>query len=358
MHFMTRIRVLLLGFTLIISLLTCFAFLRVDQTGLSCSYYYEEEAKGPPVYTGLPRAVDVGLVKPLELEPSSRFSFTFCFEGFFNLPEQGGRYGLYVVSNIPIKMNIGGQPFQFPSLKTQTKTKEWRVTAFPLGTPHQAIDDIQETRWDTGRPKQRGDWFALDLGKDEKVLGLVLDNVGSSDHDSSTDFKVDAALIRAAYREVSRFRIPKKRAQAVDAWFKPFRARYLRITQREIDTVYYWSIHELFMITESSLDRGAVRVNLSQTEPLKIEGSLIPQPSGLWNNYLLVHFFWKPPGKNWERVPQWALRPDSLKGLGRWGAQGVNVLTVVLPWIWAVLAAFWVAVLIPVRASLQEKKVR
>jgi hypothetical protein len=339
------------------SLLTLLTCLRRNQTGLSCTYYYEEDTKGLPVYTGRPRAVDVGLVKPLDLKPSPRFPLTLCFKGFFNLPNPGEDYDLYIVSNIPVKMDIGGKPYQFPSLKTQDKPKGWMVAAFPLGTPHQAIDNIQETRWDTGRPKQKGDWFALDLGKFEKVLGLVLDNIGSSGRDSTLDFKVDVAESRGADQEVARVRIPKKKAWGVDVWFKPLRARYLRITQREIDTVYYWSIHELYLITESFLDRGAVKVKLSQSESLRIEGSFIPQPSDLWEKYQLVHLFWKPSGKNWEKVPQWALSPEPAKGLGRWGTPGINVLIDILPWIWAVLAAFWVAVLLPGKVSLQEKKV-
>jgi hypothetical protein len=255
-------------------------------------------------------------------------------------------HDLYIVSNVSVKMTLGKRPFNFPSLKTQDKRKEWRVTAFPLGRPYQAIDNIQQTRWDTGRPKQSGDWFALDFGKEEKVLGLVLDNAGSSDRDCPTDFRVDAAVTRGAAQKLARIKVPNKRALAVDTWFEPARARYLRITQTEEDPVFYWSIHELYMFSEAFLDQRAARINLSDLESLRIEGSFITWPSGLGEEYQLVQLLWKPPGKNWERVPQWALRPHPLKGLGPWEAQTVNILITLLPWIWAILAAFWAAVLI------------
>ncbi|MFH0788120.1 MAG: discoidin domain-containing protein [Pseudomonadota bacterium] len=344
---MTRIRILLILFTLVISLLTLFIYIKMDKTGLSCVYYYEEESKGPPVYTGRPRAVDVGLTKPLDLRPSSQSPLTFCFNGFFNLAKPGGEYDLCIVSNIPVKMNLGGTFYQFPNLKTQDKPKGWIVTASPLGTPYKAIDNIHQTRWDTGRPKQSGDWFAVEFGKDEKVLGLVLDNSGSSDRDCPTKYTIDVAVTKGADQKVGQGRVASKKARAVDIWFESVRARYLRVTQLEDDPVYYWSIHELYMITEDSLEQGAVKVNLSDLEPLKIEGSFTPRPSGLEEDFQIVQFFWKPPGKNWERVPQWALSPDPVKGLRPWGAKGVKVLIVILPWIWALLAALWVAVLIP-----------
>ncbi len=344
---MARIRILLILFTLVISLLTLFIYIRGAKTGLSCDYYYEEESQGPPVYTGRPRAVDVGLAKPLDLRPSSRYPLTFSFNGFFNLGKPGGVYDLYIVSNIPVKMNLGGKSYHFPNLTTQDKPKGWMVTASPLGTPQKAIDNIHQTRWDTGRPKQSGDWFAVEFGKDEKVLGLVLDNSGSSDRDCPTNFKVDVAGTGGVDQKVAQGRVPNKKTPVVDIWFESVRARYLRVTQLEEDPVYYWSIHELYVITEAFLDQRAVRVNLSDLEPLRIEGSFTPRSSGLGERYQLVQFLWKPPGKNWERVPQWALSPDPVKGLGPWGAKSIKVLIGILPWIWAVLASFWVAVLIP-----------
>lgn len=115
-----------------------------------------------------------------------------------------------------------------------------------------AIDGNLETRWDTGRVQEKGQWFELDLGREESFAGLTMELPGSP-VDFPRGLRIEVSSDMKDWRPVledNSLTVPLRRLiqpgnAALDIPLAPVRARGLRLIQTSVDRQYFWSIHEL-----------------------------------------------------------------------------------------------------------------
>jgi hypothetical protein len=132
----------------------------------------------------------------------------------------------------------------------------WSATAtVNVNTAMNALDGDMTTRWNS-EPQKPGVAFELNLGRSEAVCGLRM-KLGTSRNDYPRGYEI------AVSSDGSKWEIVAKRPHvvfpitaildtqmlAVDVFFPPQRARFLRITQTGRDKVFYWSIHEVEVFT-------------------------------------------------------------------------------------------------------------
>jgi len=132
----------------------------------------------------------------------------------------------------------------------------WSATAtVNANTAMNALDGDMISRWNSG-PQKPGVAFEFNLGRSETVCGLRM-KLGTSRNDYPRGYQI------AVSSDGSKWEIVAKRPHvvlpiaaildtqmpAVDVFFPPQRARFLRITQTGGDKVFYWSIHEVEVFT-------------------------------------------------------------------------------------------------------------
>ena len=103
-----------------------------------------------------------------------------------------------------------------------------------------ATDGNPNTRWTTKRVQRPGQWFQLDLGREQTIGSVRLDSAGSPNDGPATyilststdgrDFSNAASGIGSGITTIN---------------FNNQSARYVRITQSGRKTRYWWSIHEI-----------------------------------------------------------------------------------------------------------------
>jgi hypothetical protein len=128
------------------------------------------------------------------------------------------------------------------------------VRGFPGREPAAfAIDGEGESRWSTGTPQRRGQYFEVRLPSPRKVVALEIDNPGRV-MDVPASFSLRASVGSEPLREV--FSRPKVRLyrQQVEspknfvfrlAFEQPVTLDRLRLTVGQSFAGYYFSIHEL-----------------------------------------------------------------------------------------------------------------
>jgi hypothetical protein len=143
--------------------------------------------------------------------------------------------------------------FSKPLSPYPLSVKTWKVSsnANSLET-RKAIDGNPKTRWSTGRPQTRGDYFQIDLNEIRLIQGCEL-FLGRSLNDYPRKLKLFYSLDGSVWEEI------KTTAQSGVYWtgeklikmtgpryfFSPVKMRFLRLVQEDNDPVFYWSIHEL-----------------------------------------------------------------------------------------------------------------
>lgn len=133
--------------------------------------------------------------------------------------------------------------------------RNWSVKASISGDrAGLAIDGNRDSasRWWTGRPQKKGDFFELDMGGVYNVagikmtLGYILDPpVGYRVETSLNGYKWDLAREDGAPRVPIMAFIKNPTDVSFDIFFEPRRARIVRITQTGEDKVRWWGIAEL-----------------------------------------------------------------------------------------------------------------
>lgn len=133
--------------------------------------------------------------------------------------------------------------------------------------PRLAFDRDVTTRWGSGKPRQDGIWYLLDLGKIEMVRRVVLlPGIFMTDH--PVGLRIEASPDKGAWKTVwelgeimpglhVRGGQPRFDASGgVEAVFAPIRARYLRFTHLGIGPPFDWSIGEIFVFSPADEDGG------------------------------------------------------------------------------------------------------
>ena len=117
----------------------------------------------------------------------------------------------------------------------------WIATA-SAGTVAGALDGRSETRWDTQRQQQVGDWFQLDLGKPQVVAAVEFDARDSMNDwprgleiYGSSDGRTWGKPLAAQPGIPGRFTVR----------FAPVTVRYLKLVSSAADGSSWWSINEL-----------------------------------------------------------------------------------------------------------------
>ncbi len=119
-----------------------------------------------------------------------------------------------------------------------------RVSAWPNpDKAANAVDKDPETRWDTGRVQQGGEWFRIELDEDSLIKGLVLDTSGSGG-DYPRGYEVYVS--RGVTGDGKRILVGQGDGPITKIVFpEPIRARAIKIIQTGSTAGLYWSIHEL-----------------------------------------------------------------------------------------------------------------
>lgn len=123
--------------------------------------------------------------------------------------------------------------------------KNLRLTASAnSGAAKNALDGDMNTRWDTGRGMQAGDWFQIDLGETKRIAGLVVD-AGSSKVDYARGLDVLASPDGQAWTKL--IAIPENKEPVLPVSFpEAASTRFIRLVQTgTAGGGLHWSIHEI-----------------------------------------------------------------------------------------------------------------
>jgi len=138
-------------------------------------------------------------------------------------------------------------------------TARWRADAsFNPDQANKAFDRFANTRWSTDKPKQKGMWFMLDLGRAEKINRVSINPDHWEDHPSGVT--IELSKDKKRWTEVVRvnsavgpfywdgthpfYRIRRARTDYV---FKPAKGRYIRLKLLGESKRYFWSISEIYV---------------------------------------------------------------------------------------------------------------
>jgi hypothetical protein len=223
-----------------------------------------------------------------------------------------GTWQAALISQGPGRISLANQEWQTPALATDPKPG-WAVTASQGRDPALALDRDPATRYTSGAPQGGGESLTLDLGHPRTVLGVILD-AQASPHDSPVALQVELSGDGKLYSPAGGERTMPGLSMA-DAFFQPLQARWLRITQTGQRPVYYWSVHELYLVEEEMLARRAHGLELDAApQPITLTLSSDPaHPAGA-RGYLLGRVFVRPPGGDWQALPLHRLSPTPQAG--------------------------------------------
>ena len=129
-------------------------------------------------------------------------------------------------------------------------TDGWSATASRGANTAAAFDADPGTRWDTGGKQEVGDWYTLDMGKEQRVVGLIVDTRGSAE-DYPSGLKVEVSTDDRAWTTAADIQDtgPLTVRGRTKIAFDAVTARYIRLTLTKThgDT-WFWSIHELSVL--------------------------------------------------------------------------------------------------------------
>ncbi len=122
-----------------------------------------------------------------------------------------------------------------------------------------ALDGDPKTKWETGRPMKKGDWFQVDLGKIVKIKSIELDT-RESPKDFPKTYQLKLSLDGTRWASSPK---PLPGGPARRLTFRSGqRARFVRFEVASIDGDQPWSIHEVRLVTTDS-----------QSKPKEVGGS-------------------------------------------------------------------------------------
>ncbi len=126
-----------------------------------------------------------------------------------------------------------------------TNRSKWKLSAsHKSGEAKRAIDGALDTRYSTGEGMKPGMWVQVELPKETKVAGVILDSANSL-----KDFPRGCEIQFSADGKNWSKPIKQKeiRSPKVTIDFPERKARYVRITQTGKHRLF-WSIHELNLL--------------------------------------------------------------------------------------------------------------
>ncbi len=130
--------------------------------------------------------------------------------------------------------------------------KDWKVSANVNGDQaHFAIDGSKKTRWETG-PQRKGHTLQLDLARVQRIRGLSL-KLEKSVLDYPRGYVVELSYDGTRWAQVAREEntiLPitsflKPKDIALNIYFSPQEARYIKIMNTGEEKIYYWSVYEV-----------------------------------------------------------------------------------------------------------------
>ncbi|GAB3431921.1 discoidin domain-containing protein [Flindersiella endophytica] len=119
----------------------------------------------------------------------------------------------------------------------------WTVSAIASADsdpPGNAVDGDPATRWSTGRGMQPGDWYQIDLGKEQPISSVELD-AGASAGDFARGYEISVSSDGVTWGQPIATGGGRTLTRAL---FPTVSARYVRIVNQG-SSGSWWSIHEL-----------------------------------------------------------------------------------------------------------------
>jgi hypothetical protein len=149
------------------------------------------------------------------------------------------------------------------TLRTTTPDTNLRLSAshhnVTSGVDHllQAMDGNPATRWSTQLTQRPGMWLEIDLNSIRMVTSLALNTEGSP-NDYPRGYIVRFSPDRTNWLEVAR---RDQNNAPLALTFTGRCARYIRIEQTGQSDLYWWSVHELVVISEPAPQGGSGQVS-------------------------------------------------------------------------------------------------
>jgi len=129
-------------------------------------------------------------------------------------------------------------------------TDGWSAKSCIGGNVKAAFDDDVGTRWDTGRPMKAGDWYSLDMGKPQRVNGVIVD-FRPSGQDFPEGLKVEVSTDGKEWEQVAKtsdLAVINKGGKSTLS-FDPVEAQHIKLTiEKTHGEGMFWSIHELSVL--------------------------------------------------------------------------------------------------------------
>ena len=110
------------------------------------------------------------------------------------------------------------------------------------GNARRAIDGVNSTRWDTGGPQTKGQWFAVNFNKSLTFNTVILDASPSGNSDGPAAYTIEV-YTEGQWKEVA---TGKNAGATCVITFAPETASQVRVTQTGSKS-NYWSIHEFYI---------------------------------------------------------------------------------------------------------------
>jgi hypothetical protein len=167
-----------------------------------------------------------------------------------------GKFGsafVYQILNSSFSLTVPEEP----DTNLLVPRKEWRAesNASSERSTRYAVDNKLETWWHTEGPRQPGQYFQLDLGKNYKFNRIWL-SMGAHFYEYPEDYKLEVSDDSRNWKVViARGNSPLKSFLSAlfyspsnpkfDIQFNTQKARYIRITQYGKHESYEWAIHEI-----------------------------------------------------------------------------------------------------------------
>ena len=129
-------------------------------------------------------------------------------------------------------------------------TDGWSATASRGANTAAAFDADPGSRWDTGGKQEGGDWYSLDLGRERRLAGLILDTRGSPE-DYPGGLKVEVSTDGETWSTVADIEDtgPLTARGRTKIALDPVSARTIRLTlTKPHGDTWFWSIHELCVL--------------------------------------------------------------------------------------------------------------
>lgn len=343
---MYKLRVCIWWAAALLALVTALACWAWSVGGLTLTGWLGPEPAGRAHLTRRAAAVAFDADDPLPLNPRGG-GFHLRLEGWL-LPPADGPLELAVVSLGSGELAVGGARRAYEGLAGAPWPAGWRLTARPQGEPAAAVDRDPRTRWASGRVKRGDEELRVDFAGPERVLGVVLDSAAGGPRECPAAWRVERWDRGQGWVAEHEALVPFTRAGAVDAFFGGLDTTRLKVRQSGASDQFWWGVNELYVITDSLLDRRALTLTTDGPLPLRLTYRPPDEeqgPEAVTRDYGLLRLYWRPAGGRWAPLPPGALcgRPlgPRTAALYRLGL----ALGPLAPWLWALAlgvgAALW-----------------